>query len=225
MSKGLVLIMMDVPPEMEEEFNEWYDKEHIPQYLTGVPGYLAAMRYVAVEGSPKYLTLYDLESPEVFYSRQRRYFMQNPTPWSARIVPRFFNHRRNCYEEIWSAQGQAAKEHGRGLRLVLTDVKPEGKKQYEKWLYEEHIPALLTAPGALDSRRFAAVEGEPKYAIVSNLADPSVINSDAYQKAREATAPGPDIKPFFTIRARNTYKLLSAFTREDFLQNSPVYAR
>ena len=28
---GLLLVMMEPPEEMEEEFNEWYDTEHIPE--------------------------------------------------------------------------------------------------------------------------------------------------------------------------------------------------
>ena len=36
---GIVLNAMNVAPELEAEFNEWYDKEHIPA-LAAVPGCL-----------------------------------------------------------------------------------------------------------------------------------------------------------------------------------------
>src|SRR5439155_1224289 len=41
---ALLLIAMNVAPEQEGEFNEWYNAEHLPQ-LGSVPGVLAARRY------------------------------------------------------------------------------------------------------------------------------------------------------------------------------------
>ena len=40
---GLLLNAMNIAPELEAEFNEWYDKEHIPA-LAAVPGVLCARR-------------------------------------------------------------------------------------------------------------------------------------------------------------------------------------
>ena len=65
--KYLFVVMLDVEPDKEEEFNELYDKEHIP-FLLEVPGVLSATRYENVEGSegvPKYLAVYEIESPDV----------------------------------------------------------------------------------------------------------------------------------------------------------------
>lgn len=64
---GLLLIMMEVEPEYEEEFNRWYWEEHVPERLT-VPGFISARRFLAVEGEPKYLALYEVESAEVLQS-------------------------------------------------------------------------------------------------------------------------------------------------------------
>jgi hypothetical protein len=36
--KGLLAVWADVDPEVEAEFNEWYDKEHVPERLA-VPGF------------------------------------------------------------------------------------------------------------------------------------------------------------------------------------------
>src|SRR5436305_11587703 len=49
---------IDVPQIVEEEFNDWYNTAYLPPYLA-VPGCLGARRYVAVDGQPKYLTLYE----------------------------------------------------------------------------------------------------------------------------------------------------------------------
>ena len=49
----------DVPAAHEEEFNRWYDIEHLPLLLQ-VPGVLSARRFRASTGSPRYIALYDL---------------------------------------------------------------------------------------------------------------------------------------------------------------------
>jgi hypothetical protein len=59
---GLLLNAMNVVPEHEAEFNEWYDKEHIPA-LAAVPGVLAARRFRGTSGNRKYVALYHLAAP------------------------------------------------------------------------------------------------------------------------------------------------------------------
>ena len=60
---------IDVPAAIEEEFNDWYNWVYIPTYLT-VPGVIRARRYVAVDGQPKYLTVYEFERPDVPTARR-----------------------------------------------------------------------------------------------------------------------------------------------------------
>ena len=55
---------MDIPAHMEEEWNDWYNWVYVPDYLT-VPGVIRARRFLAVEGQPKYLTVYEFERPDV----------------------------------------------------------------------------------------------------------------------------------------------------------------
>ena len=55
---------IDIAASMEEEFNDWYNTAYIPGYLT-VPGCIRARRYLAVEGQPKYLTVYEFENAGV----------------------------------------------------------------------------------------------------------------------------------------------------------------
>ena len=76
---------IDVSNAVEEEFNAWYNTVYIPGYLA-VPGCLAARRYVAVEGQPKYLTLYEFEHAQVpeseAWTRAR-----DSNPWTRRVRP------------------------------------------------------------------------------------------------------------------------------------------
>ena len=63
-NKGFLLVLMQPPPAFEEEFNAWYDTEHVPA-LARVPGVLSARRFRTAGGSPKYVALYHLASPAV----------------------------------------------------------------------------------------------------------------------------------------------------------------
>ena len=64
---GLLVTMTEPPPAMEEEFNAWYDTEHLPERLA-IPGFISARRWLARDldpGEGKYLATYELENPAV----------------------------------------------------------------------------------------------------------------------------------------------------------------
>jgi len=64
MAPALQIGRMDVPPEIDAEFNTWYNTIYIPNYET-VPGVIRGRRYRAVTGAPTYMTLYEFEHPQV----------------------------------------------------------------------------------------------------------------------------------------------------------------
>ena len=64
MAPALQIGRMLVPPEIEAKYNEYYDTVRTPGNLK-VPGCLAVRRYQAVEGEPKYLTVYEFEHEKV----------------------------------------------------------------------------------------------------------------------------------------------------------------
>ena len=68
-NKGFLLVFIHPPSAFEEEFNAWYDGEHIPERLA-VPGFLTGLRYMNTGGgAPRYLAMYDIENYEVLDSR------------------------------------------------------------------------------------------------------------------------------------------------------------
>lgn len=79
---GLCISAMEVDPAIEEEFNEWYNEEHMP-LMDAVPGILSARRFRAVGGLPRYVAVYHLQSPDVY--KERSWYEANQTPWIRRI--------------------------------------------------------------------------------------------------------------------------------------------
>jgi hypothetical protein len=95
--QGLLLVMADIDPANEEDFNRWYEEEHLDERM-GIPGFINARRFMALEGSPKYLALYDLESPDVLQSAPYRQIAgAGKSAWTKRMERQFRNFRRNVY--------------------------------------------------------------------------------------------------------------------------------
>jgi len=87
-NKGFLLVTMQPPPAFEEEFNAWYDTEHIPERLA-VPGFERAVRFVSTGAAPRYLAMYDMARPEVIDSADYlRVAGDNSSPWSKRVLAR-----------------------------------------------------------------------------------------------------------------------------------------
>ena len=86
----LFLVAHDVPPGKEDEFNAWYDTEHVPAMLR-VPGFLGARRFRMADplpaasgkqsSSPRYLALYDLGDKDAVECEQ--FLRDRESPWSA----------------------------------------------------------------------------------------------------------------------------------------------
>jgi hypothetical protein len=92
--------MTDIDPVLEDEFNRWYEEEHLPE-RRAIPGFINARRFRCIEGGPKYLALYDLESPAVLRSEPYLNIMgANKSPWTLRMEANFTQARRNVYVSI-----------------------------------------------------------------------------------------------------------------------------
>jgi hypothetical protein len=82
---------IDIPATVEEEFNDWYNTAYIPPYLQ-CPGVLGARRFVAVEGQPKYLTLYEFDNAGASETAEWNK-ARDSNVWSNRVRP-FMRHDR-----------------------------------------------------------------------------------------------------------------------------------
>src|SRR5947199_699618 len=112
--RGIFMVYVDIDAQHVQEFNEWYNTEHLPELLS-VPGILSAARYEAVKGGPQDLACYELESVAV---------MQTPavtnrprTPWGESLAVRdweeFDTHRRGT--DLPRRRGNAGAWHGAGV--------------------------------------------------------------------------------------------------------------
>ena len=113
----MLLTSMDIDPSDEADFNRWYDREHLLERVA-IEGFLEARRYVAHQGSPKYLCLYSTATFEVLDSPTYRTALMNPTDWSKKNLARFKNMIR-AVARITISRGQ-----GRGAALGIIRLRP-----------------------------------------------------------------------------------------------------
>ena len=102
---GLLMVWCEVPDDIEDEFNRWYNEEHIEERLS-VPGVLSAARYEAVVSGPKHLAVYELENSAVMESEAYLKVRAKPSEWSKRMSPEYTatTYVRNVYEMIHPSQ-------------------------------------------------------------------------------------------------------------------------
>ena len=137
--RGLLLTMTEPPPAMEEEFNAWYDEEHLPERLS-IPGFRSARRWVAdlPPGEGKYLATYELDSAAVLTSPEYLKFFESPTPWSRRCLGKTVLFKRWVCEQL--APGDADPHAGAKALAFSTEA--------------------LFLQSVLQERRFKATSGE-----------------------------------------------------------------
>lgn len=88
------VVETDIKPEAREDFERWYEEEHLPG-LAAVPGTVRARRYQDPEGTPRYYACYDLASRETFGSPP--WLAVRGTDWSSRVRPSFVNSKRTMF--------------------------------------------------------------------------------------------------------------------------------
>jgi len=136
--KGMLLTSMDIDPSDEAEFNRWYDREHLEERVA-IDGFLEARRYIAHQGSPKYLCLYSTRTFDVLDSPAYRTKLANPTDRSKKTMARFKNMIR-AVARITISRGQ-----GRGAALGIIRLRPAAgaEDRLRAALRERFDPAKL----------------------------------------------------------------------------------
>lgn len=115
--KGMLLTSMDIDAADEQDFNTWYDREHIAERVA-IDGFLEARRYVAIDAQPKYLSLYSTGSFEALDSPAYRKALAGQTAWSLQNIARFRNMIR-AVARITISRGQ-----GRSAVLGIIRIRP-----------------------------------------------------------------------------------------------------
>lgn len=117
-AKGILITSMDIDPQFEDEFNIWYDREHLAERVA-IDGFVEARRWVADKAQPKYFATYTTDTFDALTSPAYAKALANQTDWSKKNIARFQNMIR-VVGHITDSQGQ-----GRGAALGVVRLRPE----------------------------------------------------------------------------------------------------
>lgn len=182
--QGLLYVEVDCPPELEAEFHAWYNREHFPERL-GIPGFVAGQRYAALEGGPRWLATYTLDSIAVLDSPEYlRWSGQNFTPWTKRIV----SNTRVCRSVFRLAQaaeapGVVARPDAMpGLVAVRYQGPSAEREKLDAWHDREFCAALLQVPGVRAVRRYEDAENGQEQLLLYYLESPWIVQEPDYAR-------------------------------------------
>lgn len=155
--RALMVVFVDVAAEHDDELNDWYENEHLPD-RRNCPGFLSARRFLAPAGNThKYLGLYDLVNAEVLNSDA--YKAIKTTAWTERMRTLFSKPSiRTIYSE--TACERSMDETGLFVPSQRTNtralwIEPANSDQAARRSISEHA----STDGCLTARSFERIEG------------------------------------------------------------------
>ncbi len=202
MAKGVLIAAMDFSNVAEDEFNDWYDTEHIPERQR-VPGFLVCQRWIGADNPKQSVATYDLENVSVLQGPGYQAIGgENLSPWSKRVTARVQRLVRFEGDQILPGD-KASPENAGGLLLVGMTPAAAVETAFNAWYDTEHIPALGRVPGVLGARRFrAGTSSGPQYVALYHLAAPEVVTGPEWKQASESTPMPQHIRPQIHDRLR-----------------------
>jgi hypothetical protein len=185
MAKGTLIAAMSIGRAAEDEFQDWYDTEHLPERQR-VPGFLVCERWIGAADRTVSVATYDLETLGVLKSPAYLAIGgENLSPWSKRVTARVDRLMRYEGEQILPGD-QLPPAGAGGLLLNAMNIAPELEAEFNDWYDKEHIPALAAVPGVLCARRFRGTSGNRKYVALYHLTAPDVVESAEWKQGRQS---------------------------------------
>ncbi|WP_459548617.1 hypothetical protein [Nocardia sp. X0981] len=161
MTEGILFSQMSPPPGWEEDFDDWYENEHIPARLV-IDGFSHALRY-RQQGDPWHLACYFLDDMAALKTPAYETLKSDPPDRTARMLANVSHFTRYIADQIsdTAPDGTPSDETGGDhvLFAVAFNVPAEEEGDFEGWYEDEHVPLLMKVPGWLRVRRYRVRPG------------------------------------------------------------------
>jgi hypothetical protein len=121
---GLLAIWSTIAAESETDYMHWLTREHIFERVS-VPGFRSGRVFKRRDSRPsEYMMLYELDNADVMASPGYLERLNNPTPWTQRIMPTLEQFRRGGGRIV--AQGGDPAGHGGHVAIArFEDALPD----------------------------------------------------------------------------------------------------
>ena len=137
LGRAAVAMWWDIPPEVRAEWEDWHTHEHMPERL-GIPGFLRGSRWIALSGEPSYFVLYRTVRLATIMSGPYLERLNNPSPWSRKMMP----YHRNMVRSLCRVRASFGGGLGQALATIRFSLPPRGGKALVKRLASEVLSGL-----------------------------------------------------------------------------------
>jgi hypothetical protein len=142
LGSAAMLLSFDVNADAIEEHDRWHTHEHLPERMS-IPGFRRGTRWTATGEGPRYMVVYEVESLGTLASEAYLARLNNPTPWTSRMMP----HYRGMTRGLCAVRGSFG--YGQGGAAALIRFAPDASRgaELERWLLQEVLPAVPAMSG------------------------------------------------------------------------------
>jgi len=191
---ALYLVRMDVAHDHEANFNEVYDREHLPN-LRGVPGVRRASRYRQPSPTdPRYLAAYEMDNTGVVDSPAWKKAGELGQ-WPTGIRPHTMNRFLSLYEWVGGAAALTGKTPY--VFWVMMDIEPHREALFNELYDVEHVPLLLKLPGCVNVARYRTeTAGEPRYLAAYEVERTDLPMSQQWNDTSDIGRWKPEVRPY-----------------------------
>jgi hypothetical protein len=199
---GISVALLDMPSEYTQEFNRWYDLDHLPEHVSK-DDVLMARRYVATPetatlpgiqasdltaGHPPYAAIYFFGGPLDFMSDEASAGWRE---MDRRIIKagRFWTQGRVAFASWWKLTAAAARPSihisndaiphlpHQSIVLILGKASsPEHRPDAVAWWEGTQLPDLHEIPGVLATLRFEPAQADESELLLHVLLCSSPVN-------------------------------------------------
>lgn len=190
-TRGMLLSQADCPPELESQFDEWYDEEHIPKRLA-LPEFTSAQRYHAVGGgAQRHMVVYQMSDLAVLaspaYDDVKR--GSGNTALTQQMLGNVDNFTRYICRLSSDSRPELSQDDIFEFAFVVGFPVPHDRfEAFDDWYDNDHLPIVLAAPGWERCRRYRVESAEPEgltAIAVHELSDDAVLQGPERARARQ----------------------------------------
>jgi len=125
LGEAAVAMWWDIAPSHRAEFEDWHSHEHFPERIS-IPGFMRGSRWASAEGGDGFFVMYELDSYATLTSSHYLGSLNNPTPWSKKMMP----HHRNMIR----SQCHIVESYGGGIGRAMMTLRLSPQKGGEDTL-------------------------------------------------------------------------------------------
>jgi hypothetical protein len=142
LGRAAMLLSFDVDDDAVPEHDDWHTHEHLPERLS-IPGFLRGTRWVATQGQPRYLVLYEVAELATLASDAYLERLDHPTPWTAKMMQRY----RGMSRGLCAVMGSEGIGMGHAAVLIRFAPNPGQDARPGAWLHDRIVADLPSRRG------------------------------------------------------------------------------